>query len=814
MSDFLDFLWTLLAQFGGGPGPVENNLVRFGLPAIFWAVLLVVAWSRQRQQELPREKLLVWGFGLGFIREFYMFSHMATRVISGTKHDPLCGITEPVEHALAIAATAVVAGSFLRYILDDARVSRRYLQLGLGATAATYLTTFWWWARHHAANPMVSFHGTWAAWLFHIVGSVLIAVAIVILARKQGWLRNVVTVALSFFFISESLPLLNFATGQVHDYILCPVGNSFHIWAIPLLGFVYLREQAIEKRQAEEALKAYRDHLEERVDARTAELAAQNDIAATLSQSLDLDTVLSAALDRILAVLDMGAGAIFLLDQDAETMMLQAHRGGTASESLAASGQRLPVCECIAGRPVSEMTPVVMDSADIVAERLPPFAEQDNLSTGVCVPLVSKGHAVGLLTLGRRRPGAILPEELELLISVGQQVAMAIENAHLYQAAEHWAGELALLHEVSVLLTSTFDPVMIYGQITEQSAKLLGCQVAILFRWDEEFQEAVGVSGCGLKGLEIGDLRMQLVEYPLLKDLINNRESIPIEVGQTDQRIPSAWRERFDIKAALCLSVWGTGKPLGFLFLVEQRGPRRWHSDEVRLVESFVNRAAIALENALLHKQLEWAAAVEERQRIAAEMHDGLGQTLSYLGLRTDRAVEFLEAGRLEQVQEEFHQIRNTIGQATEDVRQSIATLHDRPPPRRPLQEWLNDIVNELIVEDSRRVELIAGLSAPLFLPPDQLEQVLRVTQEALLNASRHAQAENITVYLEQHEDEVKVTVEDDGQGFNPEAPPRDGGNHFGLSIMRARATRIGGELKIISAPGDGTRVTLTWSLS
>ncbi|NIV29690.1 MAG: hypothetical protein GWN58_09350, partial [Anaerolineae bacterium] len=66
-----------------GPGPRENNLIRFGLPAILWAVLLAVAWSRQRQEELPRERLLVWGFGLALARELYMFGHVAWGFITG-----------------------------------------------------------------------------------------------------------------------------------------------------------------------------------------------------------------------------------------------------------------------------------------------------------------------------------------------------------------------------------------------------------------------------------------------------------------------------------------------------------------------------------------------------------------------------------------------------------------------------------------------------------------------------------------------------------------------------------------------------------
>jgi hypothetical protein len=78
---FLDFLLRLLSQFAGGPGPMENNLVRFGLPAILWGALLIVAWSRQRQRELPREKLLVWGFGLGFGSQMLMAGFVALQML-------------------------------------------------------------------------------------------------------------------------------------------------------------------------------------------------------------------------------------------------------------------------------------------------------------------------------------------------------------------------------------------------------------------------------------------------------------------------------------------------------------------------------------------------------------------------------------------------------------------------------------------------------------------------------------------------------------------------------------------------------------
>ena len=98
MNEYLEFLLLLLAQFAGGPGPKENNLVRFGLPAILWGVLLYIAWSRQRREELPREKMLLFGFGLGLGREVFMFLHTMELVMvermTGS-HSPAQCLSQP-----------------------------------------------------------------------------------------------------------------------------------------------------------------------------------------------------------------------------------------------------------------------------------------------------------------------------------------------------------------------------------------------------------------------------------------------------------------------------------------------------------------------------------------------------------------------------------------------------------------------------------------------------------------------------------------------------------------------------------------------
>ena len=255
MSKFLDFLLDLLIKFGGGSGKVEDNLVRFGLAALFWGVLLAVAWSRQRQHDLPREKLLIWGFGLGYAREMFMFSVVAAQMMGLVKSDTVYIFFPPLELALGMASVTVVAASFLRYILDDADLSRRYLQIGLSAVSICYLATFWWWASHVTANPEIKFFQTWAAWLLRLAGAGLTAIPIVLLIRKRGWLRNIVLVALTFFFLDEFLMLVSLTTRGVYKSYLCPISHNFHLWTIPVLGYVYIREQSIERKRAQEALR-------------------------------------------------------------------------------------------------------------------------------------------------------------------------------------------------------------------------------------------------------------------------------------------------------------------------------------------------------------------------------------------------------------------------------------------------------------------------------------------------------------------------------------------------------------------------------
>lgn len=246
---------------------------------------------------------------------------------------------------------------------------------------------------------------------------------------------------------------------------------------------------------------------------------------------------------------------------------------------------------------------------------------------------------------------------------------------------------------------------------------------------------------------------------------------------------------------------------------VSSRQADYFTSDAASLLTRLANIASIAIENATLYNQVERSAALEERHRIAAEMHDGLAQTLSYLAITTDQVNENLEIGNTPQAKQKLSSVQQGVEQATVDIRRAIASLHDEFPTQHTLQEQLRNLVQEMALDDQTLVwENEAHL--PLVLAHQKSEQVLRVVREALINAQKHSRATQIAVHLERPNGAARVRVEDNGIGFNPQSPKtQEDRPHFGLKIMHARAAQLEGRLEIHSQQGQGTQVVLTWPL-
>jgi two-component system nitrate/nitrite sensor histidine kinase NarX len=240
--------------------------------------------------------------------------------------------------------------------------------------------------------------------------------------------------------------------------------------------------------------------------------------------------------------------------------------------------------------------------------------------------------------------------------------------------------------------------------------------------------------------------------------------------------------------------------------------------EELTILTALGQQIGIGVENARLiaeiRRQTEQVAVLQERGWIGAGLHDGLLQTLGYLYLKADQLeAQSLHEGLPEMARQLAHQ-REVLEKASIEIRRFISELRETSSPSRSLRASLQEMIDTVWPEDGIEIAFtIPEAAADIRLEADKAAHVTRIAREALLNAVRHGQARHAWLACNISENGLELTVRDDGVGFRPENPSQESREHFGLSIMRARAARVGGDLTIQSSPGQGTLVTLTWPL-
>lgn len=212
-------------------------------------------------------------------------------------------------------------------------------------------------------------------------------------------------------------------------------------------------------------------------------------------------------------------------------------------------------------------------------------------------------------------------------------------------------------------------------------------------------------------------------------------------------------------------------------------------------------RGAYAALDRLRHSEAE-RATLEERTRLARELHDGLAQDLWFAKLKHERLVPHVP----DEQRGLAGEVTQALDSAIAEARQAVATMRASTERELPLHELLAAAVDEFGGRSGLRADFSAA-DLPQALPVRTQVEVLRVLQEALTNISKHADATVVRVTAEADTDAFQLSVIDNGRGFRPEEPPGDG---MGLQGMRERARLMGGELKIVSEPSGGTIVALS----
>jgi two-component system NarL family sensor kinase len=234
---------------------------------------------------------------------------------------------------------------------------------------------------------------------------------------------------------------------------------------------------------------------------------------------------------------------------------------------------------------------------------------------------------------------------------------------------------------------------------------------------------------------------------------------------------------------------------------------------DIEILSAIGHQIATAIERTQLAEQSTRMALVEERNRLAREVHDTLAQELTGIALQLEAADALLEHSP-DRARARIRQALERTRESLAEARRSVLDLRAGPLERQALPAALETLSQRFTAETGTPVASLLALAGPR-LPARVEEALYRIAQEALVNIRRHAQASAVRIELRQESDSVQLIVADNGRGFDAQLPGADAHPHgFGLIGMQERARLLNGVMQISSCPGAGAQVEVTIPIS
>ncbi|HEU4760179.1 MAG TPA: GAF domain-containing sensor histidine kinase [Dehalococcoidia bacterium] len=365
---------------------------------------------------------------------------------------------------------------------------------------------------------------------------------------------------------------------------------------------------------------------------------------------------------------------------------------------------------------------------------------------------------------------------------------------------------LALLNAVAVEASESLDLDEVAVAVTRNVMQALGADAAGLALASEEEGELRLVAQSGLADqIASRDGRLGQYDCDCRKALALGRAVIirnAQESASCTGLVPAG-------AAGTCLSapIRAKGNGVGAI-LVVRPASQPFDPEEIELVSALAAQVGPALQNAQLFSKTGAIAVLQERQRVAREVHDGLAQTLGYLNVQMGIIDHHLAAGEAARAQAELEAMTRVTTEAYEDLRRSIMDLRTPLSPGGSLRRTLREYLERFSAQTGIPSHFEGHTGAAAALSPDAEVQLIRIVQEALNNVKKHALSAEVWLSVEASDRRVRVVIRDDGPGFDSASLPRSG--RFGLQTMEERAQSAGGSLVIGSRPGAGTRIEVS----
>ncbi|HET6311692.1 MAG TPA: GAF domain-containing protein [Candidatus Nitrosotalea sp.] len=520
----------------------------------------------------------------------------------------------------------------------------------------------------------------------------------------------------------------------------------------------------------------------------------------TLASELSLPIVLQRIVDLAAEVTDARYGALGVIGRSGE--LVDFITTGISAKQRRAIGD-LPHGRGLLGLLIREPRIVRVRDIRNHAESVGFPPNHPPMHSFLGAPVQATGRTYGNIYLAEKR-GAVefsLEDEGSLRV-LATQAGVAIANASLYEESMQRERWLEALRKITGDMLGGADASSLLTSIAEHARDLAGAATATITTTTSspaqlEVSAAVGAHAADLKGQSVPAAKS------ISGEVIRTGKPLHTDDASTHGGAYQPIMRIGHVGPAIFVPLRVRGKATGTLMVANVKGGPRFEESMLRLVETFADQASVAIEYGRAQADLQRLGLMEERERIAKELHDGIIQSLFAVGMNLQSTA--LMSGS----SETSSRVEGAVGEldrVIRDLRNYIFGLRPGILADRHLDQALQELGSEIQKRSTTQVEVTVDAKVAAGLSSNA-HQIVQFTREALSNVARHAQAGHATIRLARKGNKVVLLIEDDGVGYDVR---RDSAGN-GLRNMRERASAMGGTLRVTSKAGKGTRLQLTF---
>ena len=426
----------------------------------------------------------------------------------------------------------------------------------------------------------------------------------------------------------------------------------------------------------------------------------------------------------------------------------------------------------------------------------------------IIAPLVVVGvlEVVRVATIGATSlQSRLLLDGLVATALTVMSIFMVRSIGRMQHRLERHNEELLALHSAGLDVAAELSLDAVLNKVVERARTLVGAKYGALSVVNDDGSIQTFITS-GVSAEVRARIGPPPVGHGLLGVVLNEGERLRLPDIGRDPRSHGFPPNHPVMRSLLAVPITCKGPFVGNLYLSEKHDGDLFTEGDEETLERFAVQAAIAIDNAHLHRQVADLAVAQERLRIAHEMHDGIAQVLGYVNTKVQAATEYLRRDKTEEGLVQLRELATAAREAYGDVREAIVDLRTLPGPARDFEEVLREYIDRW--KEQSGVDAGFVIDAGLVIPAGIELQLVRIIQESLTNVRKHAKATAASVEVRRRDGKLLLTVRDDGVGIAQGLRSRGVFPRFGLATMRERVESIGGTFAIDSTAGAGTTVT------